>query len=510
MSGVAGYVEELAAKLGLETEEAGFFKAAALLHVVEQVLETVKEVAIDTLKELAALPGETAKFAREMTVAAQRTGTSVEAFQELAFAAKDVGIEASDLEHSLVLMSRAAFGASEGSGEMGAAFKKLGVQVKDADGHIRPTEELLTDFAEKFKELPDGPEKTALAMRAFGRSGAQMIPLLNQGSEGIAKLREEAHEFGKVLDGETLEAAERFRKNNLALDESLEGLKLALGGELLKVMGDWKRQLADIINAIRPHVVELFGAAISFLTIMVRGLLPPLRLVWSVLKLLGRVVSWLTEEVLGGLNDLVKQLDESFDGLGTIMKDVAIGAALAWAAAAAPIVLITGLVIGLLAVLEDIETFFEGGDSYTGDFLEAIKKNWPKVTEFLKAEWEAFKDWLVQKAKDIGVGIKDAIVDALKNAVAFWKNEFASIPILGSLMSDDKKPTFGGGDAPGAQAVVAAAGAGGNNNTSSFQVQQTINVGPNASPAEIGRASAESLDEWHGALLSDAYAGVGG
>lgn len=72
---------------------------------------------------------------------------------------------------------------------------------------------MLGDVAELFSLLPDGANKTALAVKLFGRSGAELIPLLNQGKEGLAEFDKLASDLGLTLDKETGKAAEDFNDN---------------------------------------------------------------------------------------------------------------------------------------------------------------------------------------------------------------------------------------------------------------------------------------------------------
>lgn len=60
---------------------------------------------------------------------------------------------------------------------------------------------MLGDIAEKFATFRDGPEKAALAIELFGKSGADMIPNLNKGSAGMEELRTEAERLGVVFSG---------------------------------------------------------------------------------------------------------------------------------------------------------------------------------------------------------------------------------------------------------------------------------------------------------------------
>lgn len=69
------------------------------------------------------------------------------------------------------------------------AFQQLGISVTDSSGKLKNSGQILLEIANKFKQMPDGAIKTALALKLFGRSGAEMIPLLNEGGDAIDKLR---------------------------------------------------------------------------------------------------------------------------------------------------------------------------------------------------------------------------------------------------------------------------------------------------------------------------------
>jgi hypothetical protein len=61
----------------------------------------------------------------------------------------------------------------------------LGVSVKDSDGTMRSNYEILGDLAEQFKNMPDGIGKATAAQQLFGKTGANLIPLLNSGKAAV-------------------------------------------------------------------------------------------------------------------------------------------------------------------------------------------------------------------------------------------------------------------------------------------------------------------------------------
>jgi len=128
-------------------------------------------------------------------------GIGVEQLQKWQFAVERSGGNAEQFVKGLVKLrvelERAALGETS---EAASAFERLGLNIKDTTtGSILPLEKLLPLVADKFQNLTNKQEKSSLAALIFGtRIGAQLVPLLNEGSEGIAKLGAEADKYGII------------------------------------------------------------------------------------------------------------------------------------------------------------------------------------------------------------------------------------------------------------------------------------------------------------------------
>jgi hypothetical protein len=155
---------------------------------------------------------------------AQTTGVSTEALSQLEFAAKLSGTSLDGLQTGLLRLSRTASDAANGLSTATRAFDAIGVSAQNQDGTLRDTEQLLLDVAERFAGLEDGAAKAAVAQELFGRSGAQLIPFLNQGKDGIQALREEADKLGLTIGSDAAKAAERFNDNLLRVRSAFDGL----------------------------------------------------------------------------------------------------------------------------------------------------------------------------------------------------------------------------------------------------------------------------------------------
>ena len=140
----------------------------------------------------------------------QRVGITVESLSTLVPAAELSGVSAQTFETGLKKLATAMLEAATGSEESARRFAALGVAFQDQDGTLRATDAVLLDLADRFQAMPDGAQKSALAVQLFGKSGAELIPFLNQGREGIAALTGEMQALGVQIGGQTAAQAEAF------------------------------------------------------------------------------------------------------------------------------------------------------------------------------------------------------------------------------------------------------------------------------------------------------------
>jgi hypothetical protein len=161
-------------------------------------------------------------MADEVGKAAQKVGVSVETMSALQAQANLSGVATDQLRGSMEKLTRTAAEAAAGNKQSAAGFAAIGVAVKDQNGNLRSSEAVLGDVAKKFASYADGANKTALAQALFGKSGAELIPLLNElGEKGIAGVTKEMRQFGAVINTDASKRAEQFNDNLTKL--SLEG-----------------------------------------------------------------------------------------------------------------------------------------------------------------------------------------------------------------------------------------------------------------------------------------------
>ena len=172
-------------------------------------------------------------LADQMDDLAEKTGIATKELSALRYAGEVVGTPLDALSTGLRKLSINMAAAAGGSKEQAAAFNALGVSYQNGEGKLRSSSAVIGDLATKFAGFKDGPEKAALAVELFGKAGADLIPLLNQGATGIESLREEGERLGAVFGGELSRAAADFNDNLKRIGMAAEGSKLAIAAELL-------------------------------------------------------------------------------------------------------------------------------------------------------------------------------------------------------------------------------------------------------------------------------------
>ncbi|WP_441280503.1 hypothetical protein [Tardiphaga sp. 862_B3_N1_1] len=206
-------------------------------------IEKIVENLVYGLKKAVTQGIETADQLNKMS---QSAGLSVESLSKLSYAAELSDVSTEALGKSMGKLSKAMVSAAtDGAGAAAQAFNSMGVSVKNNDGTLRSSGDVLADVADKFSGYKDSAEKTTLAMSLFGKAGAALIPLLNLGKEGLAEAGDEAEKFGLVIDKKTAVAAENFNDNLKRLDKIKQGLVMTITAQLLPTFEHYSEVLLE-------------------------------------------------------------------------------------------------------------------------------------------------------------------------------------------------------------------------------------------------------------------------
>lgn len=241
---------------------------------------------------------------------AQRTGIAVESLSLLVPAAELSAVSTEKFEAGLKKLATGMLEAATGSEASAQKFGALGVAVQNQDGTLRDSEQVLLDLADRFKAMPDGAEKAALAVDIFGKAGAEMIPFLNQGRDGIGALKQEAAELGLQLSADTAAQAGNF-------NDALDKLKLAT-----QSIGN------QIIASLLPALNDMAGGMVESakqggtLRVILDGVVLVLKTLALGVATVGKAFVALGEAIGGGVAAAVEALKGNTDGAKAIIADL--------------------------------------------------------------------------------------------------------------------------------------------------------------------------------------------
>ncbi|TIL59258.1 MAG: hypothetical protein E5Y79_16105 [Mesorhizobium sp.] len=201
--------------------------------------------------ELASSAGEAADSAGK---AARSAGVTTQAYTELAFAAKMSNVEQGEFDASMARLNKTIGAAAQGTKTAVGLFQKLGVSLRDSTGNLRTGDAILLDVAEAFSKLPDGALKSALAIQLFGKSGARLLPFLNEGKRGLIDLGAEARALGITFTDAQAKIGDNLGDALDGVSAAARGVKLQLGLIFAPAITQAATALVGRIKELRPAI----------------------------------------------------------------------------------------------------------------------------------------------------------------------------------------------------------------------------------------------------------------
>ena len=239
-------------------------KVGASFAAVGGAITAALGVAVKSLANAADVADDTAK----------RTGLTVEAVQELGYVAKMTGSNLATVEVALRTMQKGLTDSGTESAAFTSALETLGLSL--AELRAMNPQAQFDALSQAIAGVTDPSQRAGLAMTVFGRAGTALLPMLAEGADGIAKLKDEAHKYGYVMSQEVAEAGSNFNDNLDRLKGSLGGLAQQVVAGLLPTLNSLVKCAADVVAGIKEwinnnpnlvstlaHVVASVGAVLT-------------------------------------------------------------------------------------------------------------------------------------------------------------------------------------------------------------------------------------------------------
>jgi hypothetical protein len=340
--------------------------AASAAVVAKKGYDSLKG-AIDTTADLAK---STASFSRA-------SGLSAKESQNWITVAKTRGIETSQLQMGMAAFGRQLAATGKDGEGSSKALARLGVDQKAL--LAMPMAERMSHISNAFAAMPDGVEKAAAAQQLFGRSGQQLLPLLNSGAEGLQDNLDAANRLVPSL-GNSGQAALDMAKKQREMQMALTGVKTTIGTALIPILSSLLGVIAPVIASVSALLNKVPGlsAAVVVLGTAFAGLL----LVNKVLSLL-KAFGLLQETVT------IKTMAQS------VATGIATAAEWAWNAAKAVGAALMAVSLGwILLIVAAVAAVVVG--------IVLLAKNWSTV-------WSAVKGAIGAAASFIGDRVSDIV-----------------------------------------------------------------------------------------------------
>ena len=370
---------------------------------------------------------------------ARRTGVSTEALSELGFAAEQSGAGLDVLEVGLRKMQRTIVDAASGMQTAVDALALLGITTEQLAA-LTPEDQFKL-IADRMAAVQNPTLKAAAALQIFGRSGTQLLPMMEDGAAGIEALQQQARELGLTIGGKDAKAAEVFTDTINIMRRSLKQVAFTIGSAVAPVLQDYAERATRIGTAAiqwakaNARIIQTVLKVAAGVTVAGTAMLG-----------LGTAIV-LAGTVLGALASIAGGIATAFAAVGGILTAILspIGLVIAGLAGLAAYFLYTSgegqkaldwLAARFKSLLGDATKTWKGiTDALAAGDLSlafkvlwtAIKMEWQRGINWLGSLWDGFKQYWNEATTGLAIGftnaiaaIEDAWVAVTSSIRSFW------------------------------------------------------------------------------------------
>jgi len=184
----------------------------------------------------------------------ERLGINVEKLQALQIAAKLSGVD--DITTALQKVTVAVGKATEGSEEQAKAFQRIGLSV-DELAAMSP-EEQFAAIQKAIAALPTPAERAAAAVALFGRSGVELLPLMNQNLEEVeARMRR----LGAIVGHDQVDAIASMNDELDVVRRTFDGIIATVVGNLAPIVEEMSTQFLAFVEEFNSANASSGGVA---------------------------------------------------------------------------------------------------------------------------------------------------------------------------------------------------------------------------------------------------------
>lgn len=283
---------------GISADASGFEKgmqqaadsAKAAAGQIDSHFKKVQDAFAGVQKHLMVLAGIVAGgafFKEAMAASAQLTGETLKLSKSLGI----TGTEAMTLRTELSMIGSngddyvatfTKFARQLKSNEAG--MQSLGVQTRDANGHLRDSNELFTEAVKSVGSYKAGLDQNTYAQTLFGKSIEDVMRYQRLDNDLKQQAIKRNQELGLVMSKEGVEATKAYRLAMNDVGDALLGVKNTIGAAVMPVF----TELAHWFSEAAPTAIFVFKVGID-------SIVTAVQLALLAIKTLGRTIGALID-----------------------------------------------------------------------------------------------------------------------------------------------------------------------------------------------------------------------
>ena len=354
---------------------------------------------------------ELSDFGDQIDKESQKLNISAENYQKLSYAMDMSGASIDDVSKGMKAIVADLGKMSNGVAGANDKYKKLGISLKNSNGTLKSSEQVLFDSIDALAKMSDETKRNAIAQEIFGKSAAELTPLLNSGSEGIKEMMQEAERYGMVMSNEAVE-------NSALFNDSLTRLKNTMRGMKTKALSPFLLGITQLMNGFSGLVSgvdesgDAFKMGTDTIVNAIHNVLPRIldtitRIIPTLLPILNEIIMTISRTIIKNLPTIIKTgmdiLLALIQGIVDMIPDL--------------IPTIVDCIITIAdTLIDNIDKIIEAGVKLTiaigKGLIEGIPKLIAKVPDLVKEVVKKFGEYaneFINIGKDIVKGIIEGV-----------------------------------------------------------------------------------------------------
>lgn len=190
--------------------------------------------------------------------AAIRAGVTTGALQKLRLAARYGGSSAEEMDTAISKLSYQMGQMSSGNNDnLVKMFKELGITWKDSKGKARDAASVMRELADAVQANTDPTKRLTLLSAVFGDDmAAHLVPVLQDGAEGLDAVAKKAEELGIVMSDVDTKRAAKLSDTMTTFREVLGGVANKVGATLAPALITLIEKMQEVIVANKDLIAQ--------------------------------------------------------------------------------------------------------------------------------------------------------------------------------------------------------------------------------------------------------------